>query len=196
MKLQFSQRKGSICLHWRTRKKQLKRNYLLACNIWVILLLQLPVSFFDFLGVWINRNSKQLIVILLLCSCSSPFPFVIVTSDHSASLPPPLKAIEQNRSVSDSTYKIQVQSKIKICTKFCIWHHIQNSCTKFQALSKIFLLDHLDMGFFVSKWPCTWEAIGTEIWPTGTTKTDILLWWYFGFFQLPNVEYSEAIFSP
>ena len=43
------------------------------------------------------------------------------------------------------------------------------------------------MDLLVSKWPCTLEAIGTEIWQIEPTETGIFLDDFFGFYELPKV---------
>ena len=58
----------------------------MACNIWMVYLLQFPVSFFNFHNIWINRNSEQLIVTLF---CSWIFPCSLITTSYYSEVLPP-----------------------------------------------------------------------------------------------------------
>ena len=51
----------------------------------------------------------------------------------------------------------------------------------------LYIIDYLGMDLLVSKWPCTLEAIGTEIWQIEPTETGIFLDDFFGFYELPKV---------
>lgn len=156
--------------NYRNPEKRCSESDLLANNIWMMLLLQLSVSFFDFVGIRINRNSKQLVVIVLSSWC---LPWSTAATSHFSEVLPPSSRVVSWKIIRESsviwTNERGLWKPIKILFKYSII--LLSGCVLVKVLwwAKMLLWNpfnklkwYLNMGLLKFRWPWTWEGFDQD----------------------------------